>query len=48
MMRVFKKGLIRIIIFMMVISAPVHASNNQEYTNMLENKIMTHCKMKLN
>jgi hypothetical protein len=41
MMRVFKKRLIRIIIFMMVISAPVNASNNQEYTNMLENKIIT-------
>ena len=40
-MRVLKKGLIRILIFMMVISAPVYASNNQEDTNMLENKRIT-------
>lgn len=41
MSRVLKKGLIKIIIFMMVISTPVHASNTYGDTNMLENTIIT-------
>lgn len=41
MNRVLKNGLIKIIIFMMVISTPVHASNNHDDTNMLGNTTIT-------
>lgn len=40
MSRVLNKGLIKIIIFLMVISMPVYASNNYEDTNLLENTII--------
>lgn len=41
MSRALNKWLIKIIIFLMVISTPVYASNNYEDTNILDNTIIT-------
>lgn len=41
MSRVLNKGLIKIIIFLMVISTPVYASNNYGDTELSENTIIT-------
>ncbi len=41
MSRVVNKGLIKIIIFLIIISTPVHASNNYGDTKLSENTIIT-------